>query len=147
MPRSALLSLILSLCGVRSKRYILSFFTPFFGTVSPIWRNSSKILNWSMKIDKSQIELIQELCKTSKVKSLFAFGSVTRDDFNESSDIDLVVDFDEKDPFKYTDLYFSLKTKLEDILKRQVDLLEERGIRNRLFRKELDDTKVKIYGY
>lgn len=100
-----------------------------------------------MKIDKSQIELIQELCKTSKVKSLFAFGSVTRDDFNESSDIDLVVDFDEKDPFKYTDLYFSLKTKLEDILKRQVDLLEERGIRNRLFRKELDDTKVKIYGY
>ena len=100
-----------------------------------------------MKIDKSQIEMIQELCKTNKVKSLFAFGSVTRDGFNESSDIDLVVDFDEKDPFKYADLYFSLKTKLEDILKRQVDLLEERGIRNPLFRKALDDTKVKIYGY
>lgn len=100
-----------------------------------------------MKIDEPQLELIQELCKTSKVKSLFAFGSVTGDDFNESSDIDLVVDFDEKDPFKYTDLYFSLKTKLEDILKRQVDLLEERGIRNRLFRKQLDDTKVKIYEY
>ena len=100
-----------------------------------------------MKINKAQIELIEELCKTSKVKSLFAFGSVTRDDFNESSDIDLLVDFDEKDPFKYADLYFSLKTKLEDILKRQVDLLEERGIRNPLFRKALDDTKVKIYGY
>ncbi len=100
-----------------------------------------------MKIDKSQIELIQELCKTSKVKSLFAFGSVTREDFNESSDIDLVVYFDEKDPFKYTDLYFNLKSKLEAILKRQVDLLEERAIRNRIFRKQLDDTKVKIYGY
>ena len=98
-----------------------------------------------MNIDKPQIELIQELCKTNKVKSLFAFGSVTRDDFHESSDIDLVVDFDEKDPFKYTDLYFGLKSKLESILKRQVDLLEERAIRNRLFRKQLDDTKVKIY--
>jgi len=113
----------------------------------PIWRNSSKNLHLSMKIDRSQIELIQELCKTSKVKSLFAFGSVTRDDFNESSDIDLVVDFDENDPFKYTDLYFGLKTRLEEILKRQVDLLEERGIRNRIFRKQLDETKVKIYGY
>lgn len=100
-----------------------------------------------MKIDKPQIELIQELCRASKVKSLFAFGSVTRDDFNDLSDIDLLVDFDEKDPFKYTDLYFSLKSKLEAILKRQVDLLEERAIRNHLFRKELDDTKVKIYGY
>ena len=113
----------------------------------PIWRNSSKNLLLSMKIDKPQIELIRELCKTSKVKSLFAFGSVTRVDFNESSDIDLVVDFDEKDPLKYTDLYFGLKTKLENVLNRQVDLLEERGIRNQFFRKHLDDTKVKIYGY
>lgn len=100
-----------------------------------------------MKIDKPEIELIQQLCKTSKVKSLFAFGSVTRGDFNDLSDVDLVVDFDEKDPFKYTDLYFNLKAKLEDILKRQVDLLEERAIRNRIFRQQLDNTKVKIYGY
>ncbi len=100
-----------------------------------------------MKIDNQQIELIQDLCRSGKVKTLFAFGSVIREDFNESSDVDLVVDFDEKDPFKYADLYFNLKSNLEDVLKRQVDLLEERAIRNRLFRKQLDDTKVKIYGY
>jgi len=100
-----------------------------------------------MKIDQPQVEMIQNLCKASKVKSLFAFGSVTRDDFNESSDIDMVVDFYEKDPFKYTDLYLNLKAELEAILKRQVDLLEERAIRNRLFKKQLDDTKVKIYGH
>lgn len=99
-----------------------------------------------MQIDGKEIALIQQLCEKSKVKSLFAFGSVTRDDFNDASDIDLVVDFDEKDPFKYTDLYFDLKLSLEDILKRQVDLLEERAIRNRIFRKQLDGTKVKIYG-
>jgi hypothetical protein len=100
-----------------------------------------------MKIEQPIIEQIQELCKINKVKSLFAFGSITRDDFNDTSDIDLVVDIDEKDPFKYTDIYFNLKSKLEDIFKRQVDLLEERAIKNRLFRRELDNTKVKIYGY
>jgi predicted nucleotidyltransferase len=58
-----------------------------------------------------------------------------------------VVDIDEKDPFKYTDIYFNLKSKLEEILKHQVDLLEERAIKNIFFRKELELTKVKIYGY
>ncbi len=57
-----------------------------------------------MHIEKQEIDKIQELCKENKVKSLFAFGSVTRDDFNPSSDIDLVVDFDESDPFKYADI-------------------------------------------
>ncbi len=100
-----------------------------------------------MKIEKPIIDQILELCKTNKVKSLFAFGSVTRDDYNDNSDIDLLVDIDESDPFKYTDIYFSLKSKLEEILKRKVDLLEDRAIKNRIFKRELDQTKVKIYGY
>ncbi len=100
-----------------------------------------------MKIEKIKIEQIQELCKTNKVKTLFAFGSVVREDFNENSDVDLVVDIDEKDPFKYADIYFNLKSKLEDILKRHVDLLEERAIKNKFFKIELDNTKVMIYGY
>jgi len=100
-----------------------------------------------MKIDKPDIDKIKELCKENKVKSLYAFGSVTREDFNPQSDIDLVVDFDENDPFKYTDLYFNLKSRLEEIFRRHVDLLEERAIRNRLFREQLEKTKVKIYGY
>lgn len=100
-----------------------------------------------MKIEQFKIEQIQELCKTNKVKTLFAFGSVVRDDFDENSDVDFIVDIDEKDPFKYTDIYFNLKSKLEDILKRQVDLLEERAIKNKFFRRELDNTKVMIYGY
>lgn len=100
-----------------------------------------------MNIEEPKIKQIQELCKASKVKTLFAFGSVTQEDFNENSDIDLIVDFEEKDPFKYTDLYFGLKSKLEDLLKRQVDLLEERGVKNKLFREQLDNTKIKIYGY
>jgi predicted nucleotidyltransferase len=100
-----------------------------------------------MKIDEPKIKQIQELCKTSNVKSLFAFGSVIGNDYNETSDIDLIVDFNENDPFKYADLYFDLKSKLEEMLKRNVDLLEERAIRNRLFKQQIDNTKVKIYGF
>lgn len=99
-----------------------------------------------MKIDDKNINRIKELCKQYKVKTLSAFGSVTREDFTNDSDIDFVVDFEENDPFKYTDLYFQLKEKLEKLLKRQIDLVEERGIKNQFFRKELDDTKVLIYG-
>ena len=100
-----------------------------------------------MKIEKQKITQIKELCKINKVKSLFAFGSVTRDDFNENSDIDLIVDFNESDPFRYTDLYFSLKSNLEKILNRQVDLLEERAVHNKYFKQQLENTKVKIYGF
>ncbi len=100
-----------------------------------------------MRIEEPKLNEIKELCKENRVKSLFAFGSVTRNDFSEASDIDLVVDFDEKDPYKYTDLYFSLKNKLEEVLNRQVDLLEERAIKNKIFRQQLENTKIKIYGY
>ncbi len=99
-----------------------------------------------MKISNKNINLIKKLCKQYKVKTFAAFGSVTRDDFEDDSDIDFVVDFDEIDPFKYTDLYFQLKEKLEQLLKRQIDLVEERGIKNQFFRKELDSTKIQIYG-
>ena len=99
-----------------------------------------------MHIENPKIDQIRELCKENRVKTLFAFGSVTRDDFNADSDIDLVVDFEEKDPFIYSDLYLNLKSKLENILNRQVDLLEERAIKNRFFRQQLESTKVPLYG-
>ena len=73
--------------------------------VNTIWQFDFKELILNMNIEKPKIVQIQELCKVNKVKSFFAFGSVTREYFNELSDIDLVVDFDEKYPFKYTDLY------------------------------------------
>ena len=99
-----------------------------------------------MKIDEKNIGIIKKLCEEYKVRTFSAFGSVTRDDFGNDSDIDFVVDFNENDPFKYTDLYFQLKEKLENLLKRQIDLIEERAIKNKYFKKELDETKILIYG-
>lgn len=100
-----------------------------------------------MNLSETNIQAINRLCESYRVKSLFAFGSVLTDDYQQESDIDLVVDFNEKDPIKYSDLYFSLKENLENLLRRKIDLIEERGIKNPFFRKHLDQTKVKIYGH
>lgn len=99
-----------------------------------------------MKLNESNINRIKKLCEKYKVKTLSVFGSVIREDFQDTSDIDFIVDFNENDPIKYTDLYFQLKENLENLLKRQIDLIEERGINNTFFKKELNETKVLIYG-
>jgi predicted nucleotidyltransferase len=86
------------------------------------------------------------LCKTHKVKSLYAFGSVLTDKFNAESDVDLIVDFEPIDVLEYGDNYYGLKFSLENILKRNVDLLEEKAIKNPYFRKSLNQNKKLIYG-
>ncbi len=99
-----------------------------------------------MKELKDHIKQIEELCNAHDVRSLFAFGSVVSNKFNSESDVDLVVDIDSKDPIIYTDNYFALKFQLENILNRTVDLLEDKAIKNPFLKKQIDNTKVLIYG-
>jgi len=82
----------------------------------------------------------------NKVKALFAFGSVTTGKFGPDSDIDLVVDIDSGDPLAYSDSYFNLKFQLEQLLHRQIDLLEQKAISNPYLKREIDQTKVLLYG-
>lgn len=98
-----------------------------------------------MNFLNQHIEQIIRLCELNKVTSLFAFGSVTTNKFKSDSDIDLIVEIDDNDPISYSDKYFNLKFQLEDILKRQIDLLEQKAIKNRFLKSEIDRTKVQIY--
>ena len=100
----------------------------------------------SMNILNQHIEQIRELCDLNEVNRLFAFGSITTDRFAPDSDIDLLVDIIDDDPISYSDKYFNLKFQLEEILKREIDLLEQKAIRNRFLKSEIDRTKVQIYG-
>jgi uncharacterized protein len=97
-----------------------------------------------MYLDKYSNE-INTLCLQNKVKSLYVFGSVLTEKFSEKSDIDLVVDIDLNDPFDYADSYFNLKFGLQDLLKRPVDLLENKALKNPYFRQNLDSSKSLIY--
>ncbi len=99
-----------------------------------------------MKISAKNIEKIRALCGKYKVLKLFVFGSILTDKYNKSSDIDFLVDFSDVDLYSYADNYFDFKKALEKIFKRQIDLLENKAIKNPYFRKSIDSSKQLIYG-
>jgi hypothetical protein len=56
------------------------------------------------------------------------------------------VDFSGIDVVNYADNYFNFKIGLEEILEREVDLLEDKAIKNPFLRKSIDASKQVIYG-
>jgi len=90
--------------------------------------------------------IISNLCKQYNVKSLYAFGSVLTDRFNDNSDVDMIVAFNQMPIENYADNYFDLKFTLQDVLKRPVDLLEEQAIKNPYFLQNINSTRQLIYG-
>lgn len=99
-----------------------------------------------MSILDKNIDKIRTLCNKHQVTKLFVFGSVLTDKFKKSSDIDFIVDFEGVDLYDYADNYFDFKKSLEKVLKRQVDLLEEKAIKNPFLKKSIDSSKELIYG-
>jgi predicted nucleotidyltransferase len=90
-------------------------------------------------------EDVRQLCAVHKVKALYAFGSVLTSAFNDQSDVDLVVDFEPIDVDNYADNYFDLKFSLQDILKRKIDLLEEKAIRNPYLKQAINNSRKLVY--
>ncbi len=97
------------------------------------------------KLESYKSDIIK-LCETHKVKSLYAFGSVLTEEFNKESDIDLIVDFSNIEVEDYADNYYDFKFSLQDMLKRPVDLLEEKAIKNPYFRQALNQKRQLVYG-
>ena len=99
-----------------------------------------------MDLIERNIEKIRDLCLKHKVDRLFVFGSVVTNRFKIDSDIDLIVDFKEVDLYDYADNYFDLKFSLESLFSREVDLLEDKAIKNPYLRQSIDSSKQLIYG-
>lgn len=86
------------------------------------WR---QILNRDAIIDTIRRHL--SICRERyHVHSLALFGSAARDEHTEESDIDLLVSYTQP---PNSDDFFDLKFFLEDLLKREVDLVTEKGLR------------------
>jgi predicted nucleotidyltransferase len=86
------------------------------------------------------------LCKSHKVKYLYAFGSSVTERFDvNKSDIDLLVEIDSEDPIDRGEKLLSLWDLFEVFFMRKVDLLTDSSIRNPFLRKSIDSTKVLIY--
>ena len=99
-----------------------------------------------MNLINQNIEQINSLCKSHKVESLYAFGSVLTDKFNDQSDVDLIVNFSNIDLLDYADNYFDFKFSLEAALNRPIDLLEGKAIKNPYFKNAVEQSRKLIYG-
>ncbi|RZK25526.1 MAG: DNA polymerase subunit beta [Flavobacterium sp.] len=74
-------------------------------------------------------QLKPELVSKYYVNSIGLFGSVVRDDFTPSSDVDIVVDFSKPIGIEFIDLADFLERKLH----KKVDLVSKAGIKKKYF--------------
>jgi predicted nucleotidyltransferase len=98
-----------------------------------------------MNIVEKNIDSLIELCKNHKVGELYIFGSILTEKFIDNSDIDFLVQFEKIDILEYFDNYMDFKEKLEMLLGRPIDLLENQAIHNPVFRKVVDRDKKLVY--
>jgi len=95
-------------------------------------------------IEKVKPEIIR-LCQRLPVKRLGLFGSALSQSFSQNSDIDVLVIFDSGENIDLFDKYFELKEQLEEIFKREVDLVVDREFKNPVLRESVDRTRMVIY--
>jgi uncharacterized protein len=88
---------------------------------------------------------VKALCVAHNVKSLYAFGSVCTERFNDESDIDLLISFNSMDYADYADAYFDLTDKFESLFRRPVDLVTDKSLSNPYFIDSVNQTKTLIY--
>lgn len=89
-------------------------------------------------------QVVADYFKDKPVTKVYLFGSYARGEANESSDVDLLVEYD--DAKKKTSLFDTIRYKLglEDQLKLPVELIEETGVYHR-FLPYVQQDKIKIY--
>ncbi len=74
-------------------------------------------------------EALAEFCRRRRIKQLSLFGSAARGDFGPTSDIDLLVDFEEDANVSAFDLV-RMQEELEALFGRKVDLAGPNVLRN-----------------
>ncbi|NJN82852.1 MAG: nucleotidyltransferase family protein [Caldilineaceae bacterium] len=70
---------------------------------------------------------IAAFCRRWKISQLELFGSILRDDFNDSSDVDMLVTFSEDAGWSLLD-HVQMEAELEELLGREVDLISRRAV-------------------
>ena len=87
-----------------------------------------------------------DLCRKYRVRRLDVFGSAARGDFNEhSSDVDLLVEFDDMAYADRADAYLGFLTAVEALLRRRVDLVELSAVRNPYLRRGIEESRELVY--
>jgi len=110
------------------------------------------LLSGGAKLKKQlQIQLPQQaltaFCQKWKIKEMFFFGSVLREDFRPDSDIDIMVSFEDNATWGILELV-RMKRELKTLLGHEVDLLTKKSIEqshNWIRRQEILGTAQVVY--
>jgi predicted nucleotidyltransferase len=95
---------------------------------------------------RDRMTSLPNVCRAHRVRRLVLFGSAATDGFDEqSSDIDLVVEFQAMPLAEYADNYFALLAALQELFGRRVDLVERPAIRNPYIKQAVEETQVPLY--
>jgi len=75
---------------------------------------------------------IKDICAKHGVTAVRVFGSVARGDYNEKSDIDILINLDTSNlkDLRYFSVLGELQEDLEALLECKVDVVDERGLRD-----------------
>lgn len=90
---------------------------------------------------------IKEICKRFLIKELAVFGSALRDDFNENSDIDLLVEFRPNSGISFFNI-IDLQDEFKKLFGREVDIVSKNAIkrsRNYIRKKKILENHKVIY--
>lgn len=87
---------------------------------------------------------IADFARHWKIAELAVFGSVLRDDFNDDSDVDVLVSFEPTATWSLWDLT-AMQDELASIIGRKVDLVEKEGLRNPFRRQSILSGRRVIY--
>jgi uncharacterized protein len=98
-------------------------------------------INTNLKVDRSRVE---QFCQRWKVVELALFGSILRDDFGPSSDVDVLVTFAPEASWSLLE-WADMIDELEAIFGRSVDLVEKGGLRNPFRRRTILSTAEVVY--
>ncbi len=95
---------------------------------------------------ENNLSQVIALCRKYGVKCMEAFGSLARGDFNSaSSDVDLLVLFENAPARDKVDQFFGLLKELENLFGRKVDLVDITAARNPYFVADALRCRVRLY--
>ena len=98
------------------------------------------------KLAKLDEKSFGEICRRFGVLKLSIFGSIGTSEFNkDTSDIDIMVEFDPLRRNKRFEDYFELKERLETLTGRKVDIVTPEALVNPYFRADILSTRVEVY--
>ena len=91
---------------------------------------------------KELSETIAKCFRNKPVKKAFLFGSVSRNEEDEKSDVDILVELDYSEPIGLG--FVRMKLELEEILKRKVDLISSNSV-SKYIQPFIDLDKILVY--